>query len=176
MKKIILTLVACCSAVVSSQSFAADLANTTGVCVAQIATILPNSPQVKAATAELKKKFSKQQDEIKALQDKVTAAQKVMEKNAAVMSDEDQAAAKATLDADNQSLVTQIAEFQQAVSAEQTTQMKIVFDQLNEVIQSYADSNGCSVVLDSQFVVWSAPANDITADIQKAFDAAGSKK
>lgn len=175
MKKIILTLAACCSAVVSGQSFASDTESTTRVCVAQIATILPNSPQVKAATAALKKKFSKQQGEIKALQDKVATEQKEMEKNAAVMSDEDQAAAQAVLDADNQNLVTQIAEFQQAVSAEQTTQMKIVFDQLNEVIQTYAGSNGCDVVLDSQFVVWSSPANDITADIQKAFDAAGSK-
>lgn len=175
MKRIILTLAACCAAVVSTQAIAVDAANTSGVCVAQIATILPNSPQVKAATSALKKKFSKQQDEIKALQDKVAAAQKDMEKNSSVMSDEDQATAQAALDADNQSLVTQIAEFQQAVSAEQTKQMKIVFDQLNEVIQSYAGSNDCSVVLDSQFVVWSAPSNDITADIQKAFDAAGSK-
>ena len=172
MKKIVLTLLVCLVAGFSAQGFAQD---ATRVCVAQIATILPNSPQVQAATEALKAKFSQQQDDIKALQENVANQQKDLQKNAPTMSEDEQVAAQAQLEADNQDLVTKIAAFQQAVSEEQTTQMKTVFDELNEVIENYATANNCSAVLDSQFVVWSDPANDVTADIQKAFDAAGSK-
>ncbi len=174
MKKIVgLSLVLSSALTLSGVAMAASTASstTTNVCVVEIAKVLHDSSQVKADVESLKAQFKKDQDAIEAKQ---TALQKKMadlKKNDAVMSSAEKAKTEKTLADERQSLIKEIGDFQQKLTAAQKVMMDAVFKDLNGVVQSVAKTKGCDVVLDSQFVLYAVPGHDVTADVEKLFDA-----
>ena len=171
--KLLTGLLVAAGALVSTQVFADDVKtiSPTSVCVVQIANVLHNAPQVQTATEGLKKQFEADQKKIeadqKAVQDKIAD----LKKNEAVMSQKDKDAAQADITKARQELVGNMGSFQQKLGDAQNKVMKQVFDSLNVVMQDVAKVQHCDVVLDSQFVVYATPSHDVTADVQKAFNA-----
>lgn len=177
MKKIVgLSLVLSTALAFSGVAMAADTAATstgTRVAVVEIAKVLHDSPQVKKNVDQLKAQFSKDQKAIEAKQAALETAMKDFKKNDAVMSAADKAKTEKTIAEQRQSLVQEIGTFQQKLTAEQKKIMDSVFKELNQVVQKIAKEQHFDVVLDSQFVLYGVPAVDITAQVEKAFDAQG---
>lgn len=143
---------------------------STNVCVVEIAKVLHDSSQVKGDVEKLKAKFKKDQDAIESKQSALEKKVADLKKNEAVMSSADKAKAEKTIADDRQSLIKEVGDFQQRLTAEQKTMMDVVFKDLNGVIQSVAKTKACDVVLDSQFVLYAVPGHDVTADVEKAFN------
>lgn len=178
MKKILgLGLVLSAAVAFSGAAMAADGAGTK-VCVVEIAKVLHDSPEVKKDVETLKAKFKKDQDAIETKQNGLQKDMQDLKKNDAVMSSADKAKAEKAIADKRQKLIKEIGDFQQRLQAEQKTMMDSVFKELNGVVQSVAKTKSCEVVLDSQFVLYAVPAQDVTADVEKAFDVkkANSKK
>lgn len=171
MKKVVgLSLILSSALVFSGVAFAA--ANTgTNVCVVEIAKVLHDSPQVKKDVEALKAKFKKDQDSIESKQNAMQKKMADLKKNDAVMSSATKAKTEKAIADERQSLIKEIGDFQQKLTAEQKAMMDVVFKDLNGVIQSVAKTEKCDVVLDSQFVLYAVPGHDVTADVEKKFDA-----
>ncbi|MBP9725912.1 MAG: OmpH family outer membrane protein [Gammaproteobacteria bacterium] len=146
------------------------------VAVVQIAKVLHDSPQVKKDVDQLKTQFKKDQDAIQVKQDALQKKIDVLNKNEPVMSAADKAKTEKELAEERQALIKEIGDFQKKLTAAQKSMMDVVFKELNEVIQTVAKERHFSVVLDSQFVLYAVPTQDITAEVEKAFDAKGHKK
>ncbi len=182
MKKILgLSLVLSTALAFSGIAIAADGASTStapesSVAVVQIAKVLHDSPQVKKDVEQLKAQFKKDQDAIQAKQDALQKKMADFKKNEAVTSSAEKAKTEKALAEERQALIKEIGDFQQKLTAAQKAMMDVVFKELNEVIQAVAKERHFSVVLDSQFVLYAVPTQDITADVEKAFDAKGNSK
>ncbi|MES2204293.1 MAG: OmpH family outer membrane protein, partial [Pseudomonadota bacterium] len=133
--------------------------------------VLHDSPQVKSDVDALKAKFKKDQDSIETKQKALEKKIADLKKNDAVMSSADKAKAEKTIAGERQALIQEVGAFQQKLTAEQKGMMDVVFKDLNGVVQSVAKTNKCDVVLDSQFVLYAVPGHDVTADVEKLFDA-----
>lgn len=162
----------------AGNSFAATETATVGtkVCVVEIAKVLHDSPQVKKDVELLKAKFKKDQDAIETKQNDLQKDMQDLKKNAAVMSSADKAKKEKTITENRQTLIKEISEFQKKLTTEQKSMMDVVFKKLNGVVQSVAKTKSCDVVLDSQFVLYAVPAQDVTEDVAKAFDAKSGTK
>lgn len=178
MKKIVgLSFVLSAALAFSSVAVAADNTSTaTRVCVVEIAKVLHDSPSVKKDVETLKAQFSKDQSAIEKKQKDLESRVADLKKNAAVMKATDKAQAEKDIATDRQSLIKEVTEFQQKLTAAQKKTMDVVFKQLNEVIQSNAKTLSCDVVLDSQFVLWADAKHDITMQVEKAFDSKSVEK
>ena len=172
MKKIVgLSLALSAGLLLNNVAFSADKASTgTKVCVVEIAKVLRDSPQVKKDVEKLKSQFAKDQNAIETKQAALEKQMKDYKKNESDMSDADKAKTEKNLAEQRQSLMAEVTTFQQKLTAAQKATMDVVFKKLNNVIQSNAKTLGCEVVLDSQFVLWAQSQQDITAQVEKAFD------
>lgn len=175
MKKIAnLSLVLSGALVFGGVAMAADsVASNAGsnVCVVEVAKVLHDSSQVKSDVEKLKAKFKKDQDAIKTKQEALQKKIADLKKNDAVMSGAEKAKVKKAIADDRQSLIKEVGDFQQRLTAEQKGMMDSVFKDLNGVVQSVAKTKACDVMLDSQFVLYAVPAHDVTADVEKLFNA-----
>lgn len=162
----------------SHVALAADsaTATTTKVCVAQIAKVLHESPQIKQDVEQLKKKFDKDQKAIEKAQADLDKSTKELSKNEMVMSAADKEKANKAIEAKRQAIMKQMSDFQTRLNAEQKTMMDVVFKKLNTIVQSQAKASMCDIVLDSQFVLWANDKFDITSSVAAAFDAEKAKK
>lgn len=174
MKKLIVGLCIAALSFCGASAFAAEDA-ASNVAVVEIAKVLKESPQVKKATNEMKKKFAPKQAKIEAAQKSLQKQMEEASKNASVMSKADKDKLGEKIAADRKALMADITAFQDEVSKAQADAMKKIFDALNMTIQSVAKKHGYNVVLDSQFVVYAAASHDITADVAAAFDASEKK-
>jgi outer membrane protein len=154
---------------VAALSLVSQSALATDVAVVNVASILQDSQQVKDATQKIKEQFSPQQKEIQDLQAGLADQAAAMQKDEAVMSDEDKAKAAEKMAKDRQDVIQKIAAFQQALNDAQTATMKTIFDALNATISDVAKAGEYDMVIDSQFVVFNDKGDDITDKVQKAF-------
>jgi len=164
------TVVAFSGVAMAAANSATTTTTGTKVCVVEIAKVLHDSPSVKKDVEKLKAKFKKDQDAIEAKQSGLQKDMQDFKKNDAVMSSVDKAKTEKAIADKRQSLIKEIGDFQQKLQAEQKAMMDVVFKDLNGVVQSVAKTKSCEVVLDSQFVLYAVPAQDVTADVEKAFD------
>lgn len=168
------TALACSGVVMAADSAVSSAA--TNVCIVEVAKVLHDSSQVKSDVDSLKAQFKKDQDSIESKQNAMQKKMADFKKNDAVMSSADKAKAEKTLADERQSLIKEIGDFQQKLTAAQKVMMDAVFKNLNGIVQSVAKTKGCDVVLDSQFVLYAVPGHDVTADVEKLFDASPKKK
>lgn len=175
MKKIVgLSAVLSSALAFSGVALAANsAANNAGtkVCVVEIAKVLHESPLVKKDVETLKAKFKKDQDAIEANQKAIEKKMADFKKNDSVMSSAEKSKTEKTIADERQSLIKEIGDFQQKLTTEQKAMMNVVFKELNGVVQSVAKTDKCDVVLDSQFVLYAVPGHDVTADVEKSFNA-----
>jgi outer membrane protein len=148
----------------------APAATHPSIAVVNVQQVFQQSPKI----AELNKKL---QNEFKARQDKLVAAQKNLQdeldkfkKDAATMSQKDKDALQKKIVDHQASLAKDASSFQQDLAKEQSKIMKSVLGQLNEIISGIAKKSGYNLVLDSQAVIFAADSADITKQVSQDFD------
>lgn len=168
-----LAIVASALLIGSTSASAADTATTTNtftVAVVNVQQLFQQSPRI----AELNKKL---QSQFKPRQDKLAAAQKGLQdeldkykKDSSTMSQKDKDALQKKIIDDQAVLSKDASTFQQDLSKEQNKIMKGVLAELNGIISTIAKKGNYSMVLDSQAVIYSADAADITKQVTTEFD------
>lgn len=144
------------------------------VAVVNVQQVLQQSPRV----AELSKKLESQ---FKARQEKISGEQKSLQdeldkfkKESPTMSQKDRDAMQKKIAADRSDLVKQVVAYQQDLQKEQNKVMQGILGDLNGIVSGIAKTQGYSLVLDSQAVIFASDGNDITKDVTKQFNAKAS--
>ena len=140
------------------------------VAVVNVQQLFQQSPRI----ADLNKKL---QDQFKARQDKLIAAQKNVQdevdqfkKDSVTMSQKEKDKMQKKIADDQNTLSRDATAFQQDLNKEQKKIMSGVLADLNNIISGIAKKNGYTLVLDSQAVVYASDSTDITTDVSKVFD------
>lgn len=171
MKKV-LALVSSILLVSGTQAFATEAAQTNqaNIAVVNVQQVFQQSPKI----ADLNKKL---QNDFKARQEKLVAAQKSLQdqldkfkKESPTMSQKDKDALQKKIVDNQNNLSKDAAAFQQDLSKEQGKIMKDVLGQLNDIISSIAKKNNYTLVLDSQAVIYANDSTNITSQVAKEFD------
>jgi outer membrane protein len=149
-----------------TQAYAAD---------AKIAVV--NVQQVLLQSAKVAEVNTKLQDQFKPRQEKLAGEQKALQdefdtfnKNSSTMKAADRDSTEKKLNDEKANFLKEAGAFQKEVNAEQNKAMQSILKQLSGIISDLAKKSGYSLVLDSQAVVYSADATDITKDVAKDFN------
>jgi outer membrane protein len=150
-----------------TQAFAADAPK---VAVVNVQQVLLQSSKVAEVNTKL-------QDQFKPTQEKLAARQKTLQdeldkfnRDSSSMKSADRDATEKKLNDEKAVFLKDAGAFQKEVNAEQNKAMQSILKQLSGIISDMAKKNGYSLVLDSQAVVYSADATDITKDVAKDFN------
>jgi outer membrane protein len=169
--------------IAGTQAFAADATTaTTTTTPAAMSSGQPkiavvNVQQVLMQSSRVAEVNTKLQDQFKPRQDKLTAEQKNLQdeldkysKNSPTMSQKDRDSTEKKIADDKANFLKEAGAFQKEVNAEQNKAMQSILGQLSAVIGELAKKSNYGLVLDSQAVVYSADASDITKDVAKDFN------
>lgn len=142
---------------------------------AKIAVV--NVQQVLLQSAKVAEVNTKLQDQFKPRQEKLAGEQKALQdefdtfnKNSSTMKAADRDSQEKKLNDEKANFLKEAGAFQKEVNAEQNKAMQTILKQLSGIISDLAKKSGYSLVLDSQAVVYSADATDITKDVAKDFN------
>jgi outer membrane protein len=156
--------------VAGTQAYAADAAKTSKVAVVNVQQVLLQSSKVAEVNTKL-------QDQFKARQEKLTGQQKSLQdeidkysKDSSTMAQKDRDALEKKIADDKASFLKDAGAFQKEVNAAQNKAMQGILNQLSGIISAMAKKNNYNLVLDSQAVVYSSDATDITKDVAKDFN------
>jgi len=168
MKKII-GLLSCVLLMAGSGAYAADAAP------AKFAVV--NVQQVLMKSSKVTKVNTKLQDQFKPRQEKLANQQKSLQeqlekfnKDSATMSKKDKEAAEKKIANDKANFMKDATAFQKEVTTEQNKAMQKILGELNAIIASKAKKDGYALVLDSQAVVFSNDATDVTSQVADEFN------
>jgi outer membrane protein len=136
-----------------------------------------NMQQVLMQSSSVAKVNNQLQDRFKPRQEKLSAQQKTLQDEmdkydttAASTSPTDRDAMEKKL-ADKKAAFMKEAEgFQKEVNEAQNQAMQVILNRLSSVISVLAKKNGYTLVLDSQAVIYSDEATDITKQVAKEFN------
>jgi outer membrane protein len=150
-----------------TQAYAADAAK---IAVVNVQQVLLQSAKVAEVNTKLQDQFKPRQEKLagqqKALQDEFDT----FNKNSSTMKAADRDTTEKKLNDEKANFLKEAGAFQKEVNAEQNKAMQSILKQLSGIISDLAKKNGYSLVLDSQAVVYSADATDITKDVAKDFN------
>lgn len=158
-----------------TQAYAADATMTTTataekVAVVNVQQVLLNSKKVTDANTKLQDQFKPRQEKLAARQKQLQDEMNDFQKKSATMSQKDRDAAEKKLSDEKANFLKDATAFQKEVNEEQNKAMQAILGQLSGVISNLAKKNHYSLVLDSQAVVYSLDAPDITKDVAKEFN------
>lgn len=140
------------------------------VAVVNVQQVLQQSPRVAEQSKKLEGDFKARQtkinDEQKALQDELDK----FKKDSTTMSQKDRDAMQKKIANDRSELVKKVVAYQQDLQKEQNRIMQGILGDLNGIVTGIAKSQGYTLVLDSQAVIFAADGNDITKDVAKQFN------
>ena len=139
------------------------------VAVVNVQQLMQQSPRVATLSKNLEAQFKARQGKIAAEQQNLQNALEKFKKESPTMKQADRDAMQKKMAADRADLVKQVVAYQQDVQKSQSQAMQSVMGDLNSVVSSIAKSQGYSIVLDSQAVLFSQ-GSDITADVAKQFN------
>ncbi|SRR6266568_4555737 len=125
--------------------------------------------------ADLQKKFDPKRQELKTLSDDINSLQKEMQTQAATLSDADRAKRAKTIDDKQKQLKRSGEDAQNEFQQEMQETFAGVASKVGEVINSYAQQHGYTVVLDGgnqqlPVVLYANPSADITKPIIDAYN------
>lgn len=176
--KRVLALLGSVLLIAGTHAFAADAkdaAKPADSALPKIAVV--NVQQVLMQSSRVADVNSKLQDQFKPRQEKLTSQQKTLQdeldklgKNSTTMSAKDRDAMEKKIADDKANFLKDAGAFQKEVSAEQNKAMQNILNQLSGIISDLAKKNGYALVLDSQAVVYSSDATDVTKLVAKAFN------
>lgn len=176
MKKV-LALLSSVLLIAGTQAYAAEETGTTTASGDSLKIAVVNVQQVLTQSSKVAAANTKLQDQFKPRQEKLTAQQKNLQdemdkynKESTTMSQKDRDATEKKIADDKAAFLKDAGAFQKEVSAEQNKVMQGILSQLSGIISDMAKKTNYSLVLDSQAVVYSSDAADITKQVAKDFN------
>jgi outer membrane protein len=161
--------------VAGSQAYAADAAAPAAAGAPKIAVV--NVQQVLLQSSKVAEVNTKLQDQFKPRQEKLAATQKSLQdemdkfnKDSSSMKPADRDALEKKLNDEKANFLKDAGAFQKEVNGEQNKAMQSILGQLSGIISALAKRDSYTLVLDSQAVVYSADAADITKQVAKDFN------
>lgn len=136
--------------------------------VINLADVLKNSPQMKAAADKLRKEFKPRQEKIMAAQKTFEANQAKLKRDAAVMSATDKTALQAKVSDEQRDLQRMQEDYMQDLQAAQQAMMQTVLKKLDGIVQSIAAKNGYDLILQRNSVAFASQRVDITPEVLKS--------
>lgn len=140
------------------------------VAVVNVQQVLQQSPRVAAMSKKLEGQFKGRQTTINAEQKDLQDALDNFKKESPTMTDSQRAATEKKLTDQRADLVKQVVAYQKDLQTEQTKVMQNILGDLNSVVSNIAKTNGYTLVLDSQAVVYPGSSTDVTKDVAKQFN------
>jgi outer membrane protein len=162
MKKV-LALLSSIFLAVSAQAYAADAFK---VAVVNVQQILLQSSRVAGVNTKL-------QDQFKPRQEKLAEQQKSLQEGMDKLNNmkgTERDAQEKKLASQKASFLKDAGAFQKEVNVEQNKAMQSILSQLSGTIASIAKKDSYALVLDSQAVVYSSSATDVTKQVEKEFN------
>lgn len=140
------------------------------VAVVNVQQVLQQSPRVTALSKKLEDQFKDRQTKLNDDQQTLQTELDKFKKESPTMSQKDRDAMEKKITTDRTELVKRVVAYQQDLQKEQNKVMQGILADLNGVVSSIAKKDAFSLVLDSQAVVYSADAVDITKDVASKFN------
>jgi outer membrane protein len=156
-----------------SQAYAADAAATAGmpkIAVVNVQQVLLQSSKVAEVNTKLQDQFKPRQEKLAATQKSLQEEMDKFNKDSATMKAADRDAQEKKLNDEKATFLKDAGAFQKEVSTEQNKAMQSILSQLSGIISTLAKKDSYTLVLDSQAVVYSADATDITKQVAKDFN------
>lgn len=167
MKKVLALLSSILLVAAGTQAYAAD---TSKIAVVNVQQVLLQSSKVAEVNTKLQDQFKPRQETLAARQKTLQDEMDKFNKNSSSMKPTERDALEKKLNDEKSAFLKDAGAFQKDVNAEQNKAMQTILKQLSAVISDMAKKSGYSLVLDSQAVVYSADATDITKDVAKDFN------
>jgi outer membrane protein len=118
---------------------------------------------------ELQKKFQPRKDKLEATNTEIQTLQKQLQSNGEKLSEEERATRVRSIEAKQKDLQRSSEDFQNDAQAEQQAAFQKVAAKVNDYVQSYAQENGYTAILEvggqTTSVVYAVPSIDITRAI-----------
>ena len=166
MKKV-LALLSSVLLIAGTQAFAADAYK---VAVVNVQQVLLQSSKVAEVNTKLQDQFKPRQAKLAATQKTLQDALDKFNKDSSSMKAADRDSTEKKLNDQKATFLKDAGAFQKEVNAAQNSAMQGILKQLSGIISVMSKKSGYSLVLDSQAVVYSADATDITKEVGKDFN------
>jgi outer membrane protein len=167
MKKVLAILSSILLVAAGTQAFAVDAPK---VAVVNVQQVLLQSSKVAEVNTKLQDQFKPRQEKLATQQKSLQEQMDKFNKDSSTMKPADRDALEKKLNDDKASFLKEAGAFQKEVNAEQNKAMQSILSQLSGIIAAMSKKDGYSLVLDSQAVVYSADASDITKQVAKDFN------
>jgi outer membrane protein len=168
MKKVLALLSSVLLIAVGAQAYAADAASK--IAVVNVQQVLLQSSKVAEVNTKLQDQFKPRQEKLAATQKSLQDSMDKFNKDSFNMKAAERDSTEKKLNDEKAAFLKDAGAFQKEVNAEQNKAMQSILKQLSGIISDMAKKSGYSLVLDSQAVVYSADATDITKEVAKDFN------
>lgn len=162
MKRLVLILTSLIGLFFLVNSYAAANFN---IGIIDVQKVMQNSPQAKAATKTLQKKFAAQQTKIMDKQNKLKQMIAKLNRDGSIMRDSDKQQLKDKITAARKEFTTLTQNYEQQAMQAQQQLMQKTAEQVNNIAEKIAKQKGLSMVIVSQAVVYPGNAQDITSQV-----------
>ncbi len=127
--------------------------------------ILADAPQAAKAKKKIEKEFEKRDQDLQRLAKQLQTLQDAMEKNSVTMSETERRTKERDFGELNREFQRRQREFKEDLNLRQNEEMAAIFDRVNKIIRSIAETDRFDLIL--QEAVFAGPRIDITDRIIK---------
>ena len=126
-------------------------------------------------SAQLRQKFDPKQAQLKALNDEIDSLTTALKSQGDKLSDAERAARQRTIEEKQKTLQRNVEDAQNEAQAEMGTMYQTLAQKVYEVLQSYAQQNGYTMIVDISTekspILWASQATDVTQAVVQAYNA-----
>lgn len=128
--------------------------------------ILNDAPHAAKAKKKIEKEFEKRDQELQKLAKQLQAAQENLEKNSVTMSETERRNKEREFNELNRDFQRKQREFKEDLNLRQNEEMAAIFERVNKVIKSIAETEKYDIIL--QEAVFASPRVDLTEKVIKS--------
>lgn len=128
--------------------------------------VLNDAPQATKAKKKIEKEFEKRDQDLQKVAKQLQAMQEALEKNSVTMAESDRHNKEREFSDLNRDFQRKQREFREDLNLRQNEEMAAIFERVNKVIKSIAESDKYDIIL--QEAVYASPRIDLTDRVIKA--------
>ncbi len=133
--------------------------------------VLNDAPQATKAKKKIEKEFEKRDQDLQKVAKQLQAMQEALEKNSVTMAESDRHNKEREFSDMNRDFQRKQREFREDLNLRQNEEMAAIFERVNKVIKSIAESDKYDIIL--QEAVYASPRIDLTDRVIKALGDGG---
>jgi len=149
-------------ALVLSLTATASIAESPNIAVVDVQKIMQQSPQMKAISEKLEKKFKPRRDQIVKMEENLKKDMEKYNRDASVLSESQKKTQQKKLQEARMKLEQEGQKYQQELNAAHNKELKNLFDKVSSATTKVAKENHYNVVLRKGAAIYVADKNDIT--------------